>query len=80
MVWSSDGSTLSVLGGRSGDEVEVWDVAERKVLRQWKDDRAYGGLMMRRGPNHTAIGYVHISHFLHRIVCELTSADRAQVS
>lgn len=56
LVWSPDGKTLSVLGGRSGDEVEVWDVAERKVVRQWKDDRAYGGLLLRRGSDFSAIG------------------------
>jgi U3 small nucleolar RNA-associated protein 18 len=56
MTWSDDGSQLNVLGGRNGAEVEVWDVAERKVVSQWKDDRAFGGLVMRHAGAYSAIG------------------------
>lgn len=58
LTWSDDGSQLNVLGGANGDEVEVWDIAERSVVRQWKDDRAFGGLIMRNSNAYTAIGYV----------------------
>jgi len=56
--WSRDGKELSVLGGRDGAEVEVWNVGERKVVRRWRDDRAYGGMVMQssRGGDYTAIG------------------------
>jgi U3 small nucleolar RNA-associated protein 18 len=56
--WSRDGRELSVLGGRDGAEVEVWNVAERKVVRKWRDDRAFGGMVMEssRGGDYTAIG------------------------
>jgi U3 small nucleolar RNA-associated protein 18 len=63
--WSLDGKELSVLGGRDGAEVEVWNVGERKVVRKWRDDRAFGGMVMQssRGGDYTAIGYVlYISH------------------
>ncbi|KAL1407056.1 U3 snoRNP protein [Vanrija albida] len=56
LTWSDDGSQLNVLGGANGDEVEVWDIAERNVVRQWKDDRAFGGLVMRNSSEYTAIG------------------------
>ena len=58
LVWSTDGRELSVLGGRDGAEVEVWDVGERKVVRKWQDDRAFGGAVMRRSGDgaFTAIG------------------------
>jgi U3 small nucleolar RNA-associated protein 18 len=58
LVWSVDGRELSVLGGRDGAEVEVWDVGERKVVRKWQDDRAFGGAIMRRSGDgaYTAIG------------------------
>lgn len=55
MVWS-DNNELSVLGGRNGDEVEVWDVGERKVSRKWKDDAAFGGTIMRQASGYTAVG------------------------
>lgn len=58
LAWSEDGSRLSVLGGRNGSEVEVWDVGERRVVRQWKDDAAFGGLLMRQNGDYTAIGWV----------------------
>jgi len=56
--WSLDGSELCVLGGRDGAEVEVWNVGERKVVRRWRDDRAFGGMVMQssRGGEYTAIG------------------------
>ena len=56
--WSRDGKELSVLGGRDGAEVEVWNVGERKVVRRWRDDRAFGGMVMHssRGGDYTAIG------------------------
>lgn len=55
--WNEDGSQLSVLGGRNGAEVEVWDVGERKIVDQWKDDRAFGGLVMcQSSAGHRAIG------------------------
>lgn len=47
LVWSKDGRELSVLGGREGSEVEVWDVGNRRVVRKWRDDRAFGGGVMR---------------------------------
>lgn len=58
LEWSRDGKELSVLGGRDGAEVEVWDVAQRKVIRKWRDDRAYGGTILEssRGGEYTAIG------------------------
>lgn len=58
--WNRDGTELSVLGGRDGAEVEVWNVGERKVIRKWRDDRAYGGTIMEsnKGGEYTAIGYV----------------------
>lgn len=55
MAWTADGE-LSVLGGRNGDEVEVWDIGERKVSRKWRDDAAFGGQIMRQGSGFTAIG------------------------
>lgn len=63
LVWSLDSRELSVLGGRDGAEVEVWDVGERKVVRKWQDDRAFGGTVMRRSPdgNFTAVGWVGIT-------------------
>ena len=56
--WSHDGRELSVLGGRDGAEVEVWNIAEKKVVRKWRDDRAFGGMVMNssRGGDYTAIG------------------------
>ncbi|TXT04990.1 hypothetical protein VHUM_03810 [Vanrija humicola] len=56
LTWSNDGSRLNVLGGANGDEVEEWDIAERSVVGQWKDDRAFGGLVMRHSNDYTAIG------------------------
>lgn len=58
LVWSVDGRDLSVLGGRDGAEVEIWDVGSRKVVRKWQDDRAFGGAVMRRSVDagFTAIG------------------------
>jgi U3 small nucleolar RNA-associated protein 18 len=58
MTWSLDGRELSVLGGRDGAEVEVWNVGERRIVRKWGDDRAYGGSMMvqSRSGEYTAIG------------------------
>lgn len=58
LEWSRDGKELSVLGGRDGAEVEVWDVGQRKVVRKWRDDRAYGGTVLEssRGGEYTAIG------------------------
>lgn len=58
LSWRSDGKELSVLGGRDGCECEVWNVAERKVVRKWRDDRAYGGLIMGQSldERYTAIG------------------------
>jgi len=60
MTWSLDSKELSVLGGRDSAEVEVWDVAERQVVRKWRDDRAFGGSTMEvsRDGQYTAIGYV----------------------
>ena len=57
-VWSLDGRELSVLGGRDGAEVEVWDLGQRRVARKWGDDRAYGGSVMRRSADggFTAVG------------------------
>lgn len=56
--WSADGRELSVLGGRDGAEVEVWDVAQRRIVRKWRDDRAFGGTIMEsnKGGEYTAIG------------------------
>lgn len=57
LTWSEDSSELSVLGGGDGAEVEVWNVSEKKIVRRWKDDRAYGGQLMRQYRNqYTAIG------------------------
>lgn len=57
LVWSEDGSELSVLGGRDGAEVEVWNISERKIVRRWKDDRAFGGQIMRQYQSqYTAVG------------------------
>jgi len=62
LVWDLDGRELSVLGGRDGAEVEVWDVGERKVVRKWQDDRAFGGAVMQRSADgaFTAVGCVHL--------------------
>ncbi|RXK39981.1 hypothetical protein M231_02776 [Tremella mesenterica] len=46
MVWNGEGE-LSILGGRDGSEVEVWDVGERRVIKKWSDDRMFGGGLMR---------------------------------
>ncbi|WVW83473.1 hypothetical protein I302_105494 [Kwoniella bestiolae CBS 10118] len=58
LTWSTDGKELSVLGGRDGAEVEVWDLAERRVVRRRRDDRALGGTIMRcsRDGSYTAVG------------------------
>ncbi|BEI87660.1 uncharacterized protein CcaverHIS019_0103780 [Cutaneotrichosporon cavernicola] len=57
LAWSEDSSELSVLGGRDGAEVEVWDVSEKKIVRRWKDDRAYGGQLIRQyRSQYTAVG------------------------
>jgi len=58
MTWSRDSKELSVLGGVDACSVEVWDVAERKVLRKWRDDRAFGGTTMQVSGDgqYTAIG------------------------
>lgn len=58
MTWSRDSRELSVLGGRDGAEVEVWDVAERRIVRKWRDDRAYGGTTMETSHDgaYTAVG------------------------
>ncbi|WVQ70415.1 uncharacterized protein L199_008642 [Kwoniella botswanensis] len=58
LTWSQNGRELNVLGGRDGAEVEVWDIAERRMVRRWRDDRALGGTLMRnsRDGNYTAIG------------------------
>lgn len=58
MTWSRDSTELSVLGGRDGAEVEVWNVGQRQVVRKWRDDRAYGGTTMELSPNgeYTAVG------------------------
>ena len=52
--WSADGRYLEVLGGRTGSEVEVWDVGERRVTGRVEDERAYGGKILRDG-EYTAI-------------------------
>ena len=56
--WSNDGHELSVLGGGDGAQVEVWDVGMRKVVRRWRDDRAFGGMVLSqsRDQQYTAIG------------------------
>lgn len=58
IVWGADGKELEILGGRDGAEVEVWNVGERRIVRKWGDDRAFGGNIMRRskGGDYTAIG------------------------
>lgn len=58
MVWNRESTELSVLGGRDGSEVEVWHVGERRVVRKWKDDRAFGGTTMELSSNgeYTAVG------------------------
>lgn len=57
MVWSEDGKELDVLGGRDGGEVEVWNVGERRVVRKWGDEGAFGGEVLKRGNGgYTAIG------------------------
>lgn len=55
--WSADGRYLEVLGGRTGSEVEVWDVGERRVTGRVEDERAYGGKILRksRDGEYTAI-------------------------
>lgn len=73
LVWSLDGKELSVLGGRDGAEVEVWNVGERKVVRKWSDDRAFGGVMMvqSRSGEYTAIGWVGFPRG-----CYISSSDK----
>ena len=68
MTWSRDSKELSVLGGRDGAEVEVWNVGERKVSRKWRDDRAFGGTLMRTSSDgaYTAIGWVLIISFIQK--------------
>ncbi|KAE8537612.1 hypothetical protein D1P53_006320 [Cryptococcus gattii VGV] len=46
LSFSSNGKYLSVLGGRDGAEVEVWDVAQREVVGKWRDDGMRGGGVM----------------------------------
>lgn len=46
LFFSSNGKYLSVLGGRDGAEVEVWDVAQREVVGKWRDDGMRGGGVM----------------------------------
>ena len=57
LLWTG-GRELSVLGGRDGTEVEVWDVGERKVIRKWSDERMFGGDLMRESGDgrYTAVG------------------------
>ena len=55
LIWDSP-TTLSVLGGRNGSEVESWDVGERKIVSKWSDDRSFGGLAIRSGSGFAAIG------------------------
>jgi U3 small nucleolar RNA-associated protein 18 len=58
LVWGKGSKELSVLGGRDGAEVEVWDVGERRICRKWRDDRAFGGTVLRTSLDgeYTAIG------------------------
>jgi U3 small nucleolar RNA-associated protein 18 len=58
ITWSREGKELSVLGGRDGAEVETWDIGERKVVGKWRDDRAFGGNVMRSSTDglYTAVG------------------------
>ncbi|WWC61442.1 uncharacterized protein I303_104026 [Kwoniella dejecticola CBS 10117] len=58
LLWSPNGRELSVLGGRDGAEIEVWDVAERRIKSKWRDDRALGGTILRSSKDgkYTAIG------------------------
>jgi U3 small nucleolar RNA-associated protein 18 len=58
MTWGEGGKVLNVLGGRDGAEVESWNVGERKVLGKWKDDRAFGGSLMKNSKDglYTAVG------------------------
>jgi U3 small nucleolar RNA-associated protein 18 len=64
LAWSEDGRQLQVLGGRTGSEVQLWDVGERRVIGRVEDERAYGGKVLRksRDGEYTAIGWV----FCHR--------------
>ncbi|ORX39627.1 WD40-repeat-containing domain protein [Kockovaella imperatae] len=57
LVWTGQ-KELSVLGGRDGAEVEVWDVGSRSVVRKWRDERCYGGSIMRLSEDEkwTAVG------------------------
>ena len=57
LVWSG-AAELSVLGGRDGAEVEVWDVGMRKVKGKWRDDRCFGASIMRLSDDgrYTAVG------------------------
>ena len=58
LVWSGDGKELSVLGGRDGAEVEIWDVGMRRIKGKWRDDRSFGGSIMRLSDDqsYTAVG------------------------
>nr|ODN75698.1 U3 small nucleolar RNA-associated protein 18 [Cryptococcus depauperatus CBS 7841] len=58
LVFSSDGKELSVLGGRDGADIEIWDIGERQVKGAWRDDRALGGVVLERSNDgqYTAVG------------------------
>ena len=54
---SGEGRELMSLSDNA--EVYVWDVAERRCMRRWKDDGGFGSRIMHgdRGGKYLAIGY-----------------------
>lgn len=45
LVFARDGRELWTLSG-DGGEVDCWDLAERRVVRRWRDDGGFGGLKL----------------------------------
>lgn len=61
LMWGEGGKDLSVLGGREGMEVETWDIGTRRVVGKWRDERAFGGKVMKASGDgsYIAVGWVH---------------------
>ncbi|ORY32090.1 WD40-repeat-containing domain protein [Naematelia encephala] len=55
MIWNATGTELMVLGGRGGCDVDVWNVRERRVVRKWTDERAWGGSIMRKASDSSKV-------------------------
>jgi U3 small nucleolar RNA-associated protein 18 len=55
LVWAGQ-DELWVLGGREGSEVECWDLGQRRVVRKWGDEGAFGGKVFRLHEGYAAIG------------------------